>query len=153
MGSSGINTMYETFSFLPPLSDMEIAKQVDYIIGNSWTPCLEVSPAETSSTGDVFACRISHHRHLLRQPLLVPVEAAHVRLHQRLGGPARDPGRQDGLPQLLHPRVRLRLRAPGAGGLLPGAAHFHRPAHRPPLRDVSGLLASQSIGAGIRLWK
>merc|ERR1712226_1207212 len=50
------NTMYETFSFLPPLSDMEIAKQVDYIIGNSWTPCLEVSPAETSSTGDVFGC-------------------------------------------------------------------------------------------------
>jgi hypothetical protein len=26
--------MFETFSFLPPLSDREIAKQVDYMINN-----------------------------------------------------------------------------------------------------------------------
>eukprot|EP00951_Prasinocladus_malaysianus_P048717 scaffold661548_cov61-Prasinocladus_malaysianus.AAC.1 len=52
------NTMFETFSFLPPLSESEIARQVDYIIQNGWTPCLEISPAETSSTKDVFAARI-----------------------------------------------------------------------------------------------
>lgn len=52
------NTMYETFSFLPPLSEQEISRQVDYIIGNGWAPCLEVSPEETSSTADVFASRI-----------------------------------------------------------------------------------------------
>merc|ERR1712070_7635 len=52
------NTMYETFSFLPPLSDHEIAKQVDYIIANNWTPCLEIAPEATSSTQDVFASRI-----------------------------------------------------------------------------------------------
>merc|ERR1712170_342000 len=53
------NTMYETFSFLPPLREDEIAKQVDYIINNGWTPCLEVSPEETSMCADVFATRIS----------------------------------------------------------------------------------------------
>lgn len=53
------NTMYETFSFLPPLSDNEIAKQVDYIVANGWTPCLEVAPEDTSSTADVFASRIT----------------------------------------------------------------------------------------------
>merc|ERR1711963_1170957 len=53
------NTMYETFSFLPPLTDAEIARQVDYIISNGWTPCLEVSPAETSACDDVFASRIT----------------------------------------------------------------------------------------------
>merc|ERR1712213_99445 len=51
------NTMYETFSFLPPLTDAEIARQVDYIISNGWTPCLEVSPAETSACDDVFDSR------------------------------------------------------------------------------------------------
>merc|ERR1712170_263363 len=50
------NTMYETFSFLPPLTDAEIARQVDYIISNGWTPCLEVSPAETSACDDMFGC-------------------------------------------------------------------------------------------------
>lgn len=29
--------MFETFSFLPPLSDSEIAKQVDYIVNNGWS--------------------------------------------------------------------------------------------------------------------
>jgi len=35
------NKMFETFSYLPPLSDEQIARQVDYIVGNGWTPCLE----------------------------------------------------------------------------------------------------------------
>ena len=33
--------MFETFSFLPPLTDAEITKQVEYITRNGWTPCLE----------------------------------------------------------------------------------------------------------------
>lgn len=32
---------FETFSYLPPLRGDEIAKQVDYITGNGWVPCLE----------------------------------------------------------------------------------------------------------------
>ena len=36
---------FETFSFLPPLDDDAIAKQVEYIIRNGWTPCLEFAEA------------------------------------------------------------------------------------------------------------
>lgn len=38
--------MFETFSYLPPLSDDQIARQVDYIVNNGWTPCLEFSEPE-----------------------------------------------------------------------------------------------------------
>ena len=33
--------MFETFSFLPPLSPAEISKQVQYLLNNGWTPCIE----------------------------------------------------------------------------------------------------------------
>jgi len=33
--------MFETFSFLPPLSDAEVSKQVQYLLNNGWTPCIE----------------------------------------------------------------------------------------------------------------
>lgn len=32
---------FETFSYLPPLTADQIARQVDYIVDNGWTPCLE----------------------------------------------------------------------------------------------------------------
>ena len=32
---------YECMSFLPDLTDAQIAKQVDYMINNGWTPCVE----------------------------------------------------------------------------------------------------------------
>eukprot|EP01025_Chloroclados_australasicus_P012634 TRINITY_DN158_c0_g1_i11.p1 TRINITY_DN158_c0_g1~~TRINITY_DN158_c0_g1_i11.p1 ORF type:complete len:195 (-),score=11.02 TRINITY_DN158_c0_g1_i11:138-677(-) len=35
------NKFFETFSYLPPLTDDQINKQVDYILRNNWTPCLE----------------------------------------------------------------------------------------------------------------
>jgi len=37
------NKQFETFSYLPPLNDQQIARQVDYIVGNGWVPCLEFS--------------------------------------------------------------------------------------------------------------
>eukprot|EP00878_Enallax_costatus_P000330 GHUV01000407.1.p1 GENE.GHUV01000407.1~~GHUV01000407.1.p1 ORF type:complete len:184 (+),score=40.76 GHUV01000407.1:55-552(+) len=40
------NKMFETFSYLPPLSDDQIARQVDYIVNNGYTPCLEFSMPE-----------------------------------------------------------------------------------------------------------
>ena len=36
---------FETFSFLPPLSDQEIARQVQYLINNGWAPCIEFEGA------------------------------------------------------------------------------------------------------------
>merc|ERR1711972_562317 len=40
---------YETLSYLPPLSDDQIKKQIDFMIKNRWTPCLEVS-----GDGDIY---------------------------------------------------------------------------------------------------
>ena len=37
---------FETFSFLPPLDDAAISKQVDYIIRQGWIPCLEFADAD-----------------------------------------------------------------------------------------------------------
>ena len=61
--------MFETFSFLPPLTDAQIAKQVDYIINNGWTPCLEfaeasnayVSQGNTVRMGPVAAVSLAGH--------------------------------------------------------------------------------------------
>lgn len=35
------NKKFETFSYLPPLSEESIAKEVDYMISKGWIPCLE----------------------------------------------------------------------------------------------------------------
>jgi len=40
---------FETLSYLPQLSNDEIRKQIDYIIKNHWTPCLEMS-----DDGDIY---------------------------------------------------------------------------------------------------
>ena len=37
------NLHNETFSYLPPLTDAQISKQVEYLVANGWTPCLEFS--------------------------------------------------------------------------------------------------------------
>ena len=43
-----LRRQYETFSYLPPLTGEQIAKQVDYVINNGWTPCLEFADPATS---------------------------------------------------------------------------------------------------------
>jgi ribulose-bisphosphate carboxylase small chain len=40
------NKYFETLSYLPPLSDAEISKQVDYITRNGWVPTLEFANAD-----------------------------------------------------------------------------------------------------------
>ena len=44
------NKFFETFSFLPPLSPADIAKQVDYMTQNGFTPCIEFATAECAYT-------------------------------------------------------------------------------------------------------
>jgi ribulose-bisphosphate carboxylase small chain len=51
------NKMFETFSFLPPLTDRQIAAQVDYIVRNGWTPCLEFSAPEAAYVSNDSAIR------------------------------------------------------------------------------------------------
>merc|ERR1711915_472575 len=40
---------YETLSYLPELSNQDIAKQIEYMIKNKWTPCLEIA-----DDGDIY---------------------------------------------------------------------------------------------------
>jgi len=47
------NKFFETLSFLPPLTDDQISKQIDYIVNNGWTPCLEFAEAESAYIKDV----------------------------------------------------------------------------------------------------
>ena len=74
--------MFETFSFLPPLSDAEISKQVQYLLNNGWTPCIEFEDcrARLHRWPRLGEHGLLHQRRLLRQPLLGYVEAPHVRL-------------------------------------------------------------------------
>ena len=43
------NKKFETFSYLPPLTDAQISKQVDMIIPKGLSPCLEFSARRTAS--------------------------------------------------------------------------------------------------------
>jgi len=54
------NKFFETFSYLPPLDDTQIAKQVDYIVGQGWTPCLEVADAANAYISNVNTTRINN---------------------------------------------------------------------------------------------
>jgi len=35
------NQKFETLSYLPPLTDRQIMRQIDYMLANNWIPCLE----------------------------------------------------------------------------------------------------------------
>jgi ribulose-bisphosphate carboxylase small chain len=48
---------FETFSYLPALSDDEISRQVDYMVRNGWTPCLEFSEPENAYVGNTNCIR------------------------------------------------------------------------------------------------
>jgi len=44
------NKFFETFSFLPPMSDADISKQVEYMVRKSYTPCIEFAMPENAFT-------------------------------------------------------------------------------------------------------
>eukprot|EP01024_Parvocaulis_polyphysoides_P024327 TRINITY_DN222_c0_g1_i14.p1 TRINITY_DN222_c0_g1~~TRINITY_DN222_c0_g1_i14.p1 ORF type:complete len:275 (+),score=26.94 TRINITY_DN222_c0_g1_i14:287-1111(+) len=52
------NKFFETFSFLPPLTDDQISKQVDYILRNNWTPCLEFAASNQAYAGNENTIRM-----------------------------------------------------------------------------------------------
>jgi ribulose-bisphosphate carboxylase small chain len=41
---------FETFSYLPPLDDDALMRQIDYMIRNAWVPCIEFEDAERAFT-------------------------------------------------------------------------------------------------------
>jgi ribulose-bisphosphate carboxylase small chain len=54
------NKMFETFSFLPPLTTEQIGKQIDYITRNGWTPCLEFAESNKAYVADDFCVRFGN---------------------------------------------------------------------------------------------
>jgi ribulose-bisphosphate carboxylase small chain len=53
------NKQYETFSYLPALTSEQIARQVDYVINNGWTPCLEFADPKNSFVSNENTVRFS----------------------------------------------------------------------------------------------
>lgn len=47
------NKFFETLSFLPPLTDDQISRQIDYIVNNGWTACLEFANEEDAYVKNV----------------------------------------------------------------------------------------------------
>jgi ribulose-bisphosphate carboxylase small chain len=54
------NKFFETFSFLPPLSNDEIVKQVNYIVSNGWSPCLEFAEASQAYVDSYSSIRFGN---------------------------------------------------------------------------------------------
>merc|ERR1712072_703877 len=103
------NKMFETFSFLPPLSDADLTKQVQYLLNNGWTPCLEFEdPAHAYTRPRLVWFGLLRQRQLLRQQILGHVEVADVRLQQRRRSHPRSQGVRQGVPELLRQMRRLR---------------------------------------------
>merc|ERR1711920_130365 len=59
MGASSMQVLrpekkYECLSYLPPLSDEDIAKQVVYLVNNGWSPCVEFAAQSEADTNQLF---------------------------------------------------------------------------------------------------
>jgi len=54
------NKMFETFSYLPPLSDRQIAQQVDYMVANRQVPCLEFASADLAYSSNANTVRMGN---------------------------------------------------------------------------------------------
>jgi ribulose-bisphosphate carboxylase small chain len=52
------NKQFETFSFLPALSKDQVARQIDYIVGNGWIPCLEFASADKAYVSSTNCNRV-----------------------------------------------------------------------------------------------
>ena len=55
-----VRRFFETFSYLPPLSDEAISKQVDYIVNNSYIPSLEFAMPESAYTASDSTMRFGN---------------------------------------------------------------------------------------------
>lgn len=52
------NKYFETLSYLPPLTSDQIAKQVDYMVNNGWTPCLEFANPKFAYIESIYNNRL-----------------------------------------------------------------------------------------------
>ena len=127
---------FETFSYLPPLTDDQIARQVDYIVNNGWTPCLEFADAATAYTSNANVVRVqngtspvsANNNNLL--PLHAPGPACCATAAAAAGAAAR---RQ---PSAVAHRPAADFARPAAGGCYarrPFAAAWASKRLHPPL--------------------
>lgn len=49
--------MFETLSYLPPMTNDQIGRQVDYITGNGWVPCLEFASQDKAYVSSASCIR------------------------------------------------------------------------------------------------
>ncbi|KAH7851258.1 hypothetical protein Vadar_009132 [Vaccinium darrowii] len=68
------NKKFETLSYLPPLTEESIAKEVDYMIKKGWIPCLEFD-AESSISTEIKGERERSGKQLLTPAVQQPVSA------------------------------------------------------------------------------
>merc|ERR1712146_364018 len=48
MQTYGFMKKFECLSYLPPLSDEDVAKQIQYLLNQGWSPCIEFAAPEAS---------------------------------------------------------------------------------------------------------
>ncbi|KAL9362599.1 hypothetical protein Peur_045384 [Populus x canadensis] len=69
------NKKFEALSYLTPLSDDSIAKEIDYMVKKGWIPCLEFDDAGSMHR---------EHSRILRWKVLDIVGAPYVWMHRLL---------------------------------------------------------------------
>merc|ERR1712146_368685 len=50
MQTYGFMKKFECSSYLPPLSDEDVAKQIQYLLNQGWSPCIEFAAPEASES-------------------------------------------------------------------------------------------------------
>lgn len=80
---------YETFSYLPPMSQEQIRKQVAYIVSKGWNPAIEHSEPENASSHYWYMWKLPMFGETDVEKILAEAEACHEanpRHHVRLIG-------------------------------------------------------------------
>jgi ribulose-bisphosphate carboxylase small chain len=80
---------FETFSYLPQLSDDKIKAQVEYIVSKSWNPAVEHTEPENATSSYWYMWKLPMFGETDVDKILAEVEAckkAHPKNHIRLVG-------------------------------------------------------------------
>lgn len=68
---------FETFSYLPELSDEQIRKQVEYIVSKGWNPAIEHSEPENATSNFWYMWKLPMFGETNVDRILAEAEACH----------------------------------------------------------------------------
>lgn len=68
---------FETFSYLPPLSDEQIGKQIAYIVARSWHPVIEHSEPEYATRTYWYLWKLPLFGQTAVEQILAEIAACH----------------------------------------------------------------------------